>query len=128
MRQHRGYFVSRKLLSKEWTANLIKYMAVDLPNLEAHLGKCPGTVGEEEVALFSCIQADAFRKGLKQVTQATHNDLRSMLELELKQATKKTDVDDDFVQHFTGHSKRVSLKHYQAKSLETISTIMQNLL
>ena len=56
-----------------------------------------------------------------------HNDLRAMMEMEGKQKTWAANVNAEALQHWRGHMREISVKHYRAKYTDKISEIVQGL-
>ncbi len=62
----------------------------------------------------------------EKVGRVSSNDMRAANEYALKQklALGNHKLHPDALQHFLGHSKEISLKHYQAGSLDQIGAIL----
>ena len=84
-RLSRGYFVSRKFLSKKWSAEFSAWMETDWPILvsyyklpaEGPTFKPPARPG---CAPFLPIPYDTFRKGIRMVCRACSTDVRGAAE------------------------------------------------
>ena len=77
--------------------------------------KMPKRDGEDAFGLFACFSSSEFLKQvLKPVTGCTSNDVRAAIEHELKTLCLGNRQNLNVFQHHSGHSKEVSIKHYQS--------------
>ena len=122
--------VKKKVLTSAFKERREKYITEHLPVLRAHWAttgyeeilKPPQLEAEDAFCLFAGIEQSAFRRqfllqplGLKK--PFGWNAVRTVLETGLKQACKNDASLLDLVQIHLGHSKEVSLKHYQGRGL-----------
>ena len=56
-----------------------------------------------------------------------HNDLRAMMEMDIKQKAWAANVNAKALQHWRGHMREISVKHYRAKYTDKITAIVQGL-
>ena len=130
VRPNRHAAVKKKVLTSAFKERLDEYITVHLPILRAHWAskgyvetlKPDKLEGEDAFSLCGGVDPSAFRRqylmqplGLKK--PFGWNAVRTVLETVLKEACKNDAVLLDLVQIHMGHSKEVSLKHYQGKGL-----------
>ncbi|CAJ1443036.1 unnamed protein product [Effrenium voratum] len=133
-RLSRGYFVSRKFLSKKWSAEFSAWMETDWPILvsyyklpaEGPTFKPPARPG---CAPFLPIPYDTFRKGIRMVCRACSTDVRGAAEGYLIVDPEITGRLHQVrtLQRFVGHDEKTSLKHYHVLGSRALSSKLQKL-
>ncbi|CAJ1393999.1 unnamed protein product, partial [Effrenium voratum] len=133
-RLSRGYFVSRKFLSKKWSAEFSAWMETDWPILVSYYKlpakgptfKPPARPG---CAPFLPIPYDTFRKGIRMVCRACSTVVRGAAEGYLIVDPEITGRLHQVrtLQRFVGHDEKTSLKHYHVLGSRALSSKLQKL-
>ncbi|CAJ1393997.1 unnamed protein product, partial [Effrenium voratum] len=126
-RMSKGYFVAKKLLSKEWTRMFLQFMETDQPHLVRVHGQ--GSIkpevrkGSGEKVIWRMLPYDKFRKLVKMVGKAPSTDIRTAAEAMLTSnpALLSTLQNQRTLQKFLGHDAGTSLKHYHLADSRLIS-------
>ena len=134
-RLKRGYAASRKFLSAKWATRLKQWMARDLPVLQEFAAERKGwqedvvsRPGEDAFSLFAMVPASDFRKLVNRVFRCGCNDIRAVMEYNLKTTMNAFKVNPEVVQSHVGHDRKVSQRHYQTAEKGAMADLIGHLL